>query len=71
MTAYAGKLPDRRTLWQTYQRWVLKNEIVLSTRNPPPPDYDAHLLADSYRAATRRRAATADDLRYGQRLSDY
>ena len=48
MTAYAGKLPDRRTLWQTYQRWVFKNEIVLSTRNPPPPDYDAHLLADSY-----------------------
>jgi hypothetical protein len=48
MTAYAGKLPDRRTLWQTYQRWTLKNEIVLSTRKPPPPDYDAHLLADSY-----------------------
>src|SRR5262249_33669626 len=38
--------------WQrfgfVYERWTLKNEIVLSTKNPPPPDYDAHLLADSY-----------------------
>jgi hypothetical protein len=39
---------DRREAWRIYQRWQLKNEIVLETRHPPPPGWDTHLTGPDY-----------------------
>ena len=39
---------DRRTAWQTYERWRLRREIIIETHQIPPKDCDAHILADSW-----------------------
>jgi hypothetical protein len=39
---------DRREAWRVYQRWRLRTQIVLETRNLPTPGWDAHLIGDSY-----------------------
>ena len=42
------KQPDRKEAWRSFERWRLRREIVLETRNPPQPGWDAHLVGDTY-----------------------
>jgi hypothetical protein len=39
---------DRRVLWQTYECFALKREIVRTTGTIPPRGYADHLLGDDY-----------------------
>jgi hypothetical protein len=39
---------NRTEAWRVYERWRLRKQIVLSTRNPPQPGWDNHLQADTY-----------------------
>jgi hypothetical protein len=39
---------NRRERWRVYEQWSLRREIVLKTRDLPPPGWDAHLQADTY-----------------------
>jgi hypothetical protein len=43
-----GTEAGRTEAWRTYQRWQLRKQIVLETRNPPQPGWDDHLQADTY-----------------------
>ena len=43
-----GTEANRIEAWRTYQRWQLKKEIVLETRDPPKPGWDLELMAESY-----------------------
>jgi hypothetical protein len=39
---------NRRERWRVYEQWSLRREIILKTRDLPPPGWDAHLQADNY-----------------------
>jgi hypothetical protein len=39
---------NRRERWRVYEQWSLRREIVLKTRDLPPPGWDDHLQADTY-----------------------
>jgi hypothetical protein len=39
---------DRRERWRIYEQWSLRREIVLKTRDTPPPGWADHLSRDNY-----------------------
>jgi len=39
---------DRRERWRIDESWRLRREIVIETRNPPQPGWDAHLQPETY-----------------------
>jgi hypothetical protein len=39
---------DRRERWRIYEQWSLRREIVMKTKDVPPPGWDAHLQVDNY-----------------------
>jgi hypothetical protein len=39
---------DRRERWRVYERWRLRKEILIETRDLPPKGWDAHLQPDTY-----------------------
>jgi hypothetical protein len=39
---------DRRERWRIYEQWSLRREIVMKTRDTPPPGWADHLQRDNY-----------------------
>jgi len=39
---------DRRERWRIYEQWSLRREIVMKTRDTPPPGWADHLSAANY-----------------------
>jgi hypothetical protein len=39
---------NRTEAWRVYERWQLRKQIVLETREPPQPGWDTHLQPDTY-----------------------
>ena len=42
------KQPDRKEAWRSFERWSLRRQIILETRELPKPGWDAHLVGDTY-----------------------
>jgi hypothetical protein len=43
-----GTEASRTEAWRVYERWQLRKQIVLETRDPPLPGWDDHLQASVY-----------------------